>query len=392
MNELLLRAKNGATLDVPRQACQFEAANVRLAARGESDVEGRSFEMVATTGNPMAHWWWGSMVVDLAGIKFKEKLPALMDHDGRLRVGYTESISVEKGVGLVAKGKLMEHSAPAQEIKADAKAGFPWQASVYLQTRKVQVLRDKEVADVNGFRFNGPGAILRETKLREVTFTALGADDETSATPLAGNFADEKVSAVILKDEGPMKLFLDPAPGGTSGGGATPSVPLAAYHGNPELLQSARDQAAAEERSRCSQIYASCDDGNRDLANRLVAEGVPIADALLQLAQNFRTRLASITNAPRPLSGNVIPLAAGNTAKLQPKATPDNKLSANRQEAEHLAEEVAELPDEERWTAEFNGSAKLRAEFDSLRVYLAFKKNEHRCRDFGARAEIGGER
>jgi hypothetical protein len=397
MNELLLQSKHGESLTIPRRACQFEVAELRLAkkdaAAGEAGAAAnRGFEMVATTGKPMPHWYWGKLVVDLSGIETKQKIPVLMDHDPQQRVGFTDEIAVEKQ-GLVARGQLMEHSDAAKSILADAGAGFDWQASVYLQTQKIQVLRKDESADVNGFRFEGPGAILRTSKLREVTFTALGADDETTATPLADNVAGEQVVAYIERGSMSEKTN-DPA---KAGGDKAPSAPKAAWAGQPEVLQQTRDEATAAERERCLSIYNSCCDGNRDLALSLIADGTPEPQALTQLNQDLREKLAAALSAPKPTRGAAA-LAGGNTNKLAPRATPDTKASADKQAADDAKAaadaELAAMPDgEAKWKREFALSAALQAEFEEEKFYLAFRKHAHRTRDFGrpSAAKHGGD-
>ena len=63
--------------------------------------------------------------------------------------------------------------------------GFPWQASVYVPPKAIERLEEGQTATVNGRTITGPGHVFRESSLREVTFTSLGADENTHAHALS---------------------------------------------------------------------------------------------------------------------------------------------------------------------------------------------------------------
>ena len=200
MHDTIRNAGAGDTVAVPRRALflRDSTSEVQLAAPG--DEQPRTFSMVALTGKPLSHWYFGTLAIDLAGVRMKQRLPVLKDHNTEERLGYTTAMRNEPGRGIVAEGRLLQRSPAAQQVLADSADGFPWQASTYLQASKMQRLAEGQSDQVNGYTVEGPATIFRESTLREVTFTALGVDDDTSATPLSANGADEEV-AVLLTAE-----------------------------------------------------------------------------------------------------------------------------------------------------------------------------------------------
>jgi len=178
------------TKSVPAAACRFRTG-VRLdmppAGTGGATAKDRTFSMLANTGKVLAHGFWGNLGIDLDGVKFKGSLPALLDHDPAQRVGFTTKVERTEA-GLVASGKMLtnEH---AQTILQDSDEGFPWQASVMLEPVRIEEIPAGQTATVNGQAIAGPGHVLRESVLREVTFCTLGADDDTSAATLASDGA-----------------------------------------------------------------------------------------------------------------------------------------------------------------------------------------------------------
>lgn len=200
MNDTIRNAGAGDTVAVPRRALflRDSTSEVQLAAPG--DEQPRTFSMVALTGKPLAHWYFGTLAIDLAGVRMKQRLPVLKDHNTEERLGYTTAMRNEPGRGIVAEGRLLQRSPAAQQVLADSADGFPWQASTYLQASKMQRLAEGQSDQVNGYTVDGPATIFRESTLREVTFTALGVDDDTSATPLSATGADDEVAVLLTAD------------------------------------------------------------------------------------------------------------------------------------------------------------------------------------------------
>jgi len=157
-----------------------------VAAKGDDAKDGalspRKFGMVAYTGGPMRLAGWPHpVVVDLAGMQVSAKSrPILKDHNPSLIVGHTDSVRVE-GSQLLVSGVVSGAGAVAREIVESSVAGFPWQASLGASAENVETVPKGRSAQANGRTFDGPVQVVRRSRLGEVSFVALGADDDTSA-------------------------------------------------------------------------------------------------------------------------------------------------------------------------------------------------------------------
>lgn len=380
----LLQLRDGATVDIPREACEFLAEGLELRAPIGQQRAAR-FEMVANTGKEMPHWWFRKMVVELKGVKHRQKLPVLKDHDPDQRIGYTESISLDEKRGLIAEGRMLSTEL-AEQVRAEAAEGFPWQASVHLQISKLQVLRDGEEAEVNSRTFRGPGAIIRQSTLREVTFTALGADDETSAQPLSRNGAGTSVTATVSLKGGQTMSDTDEGQQPDQNTAAKPKAPQrkgagGAWTQADEAARQARLSATEEERQRVLQILRSVSPEHQlELALELIEDGTASNEALLRVNQDLVEQLQLRGSMPKPSSTKS--LARGNTRVA---------VETPAEDAEEDAQLAAMEDGEEKWQAQWKQDASLRKEFgDDEKVWLAFKRNEWRSRSYREAKQFAG--
>ena len=157
-----------------------------VAAKEDDATDGspspRRFGMVAYTGGAMRLAGWPHpVIVDLAGMQVSAKSrPILKDHNPSLIVGHTDSVRVE-GSRLRVAGVVSGTGAVAREIVESSAAGFPWQASLGASAENVETVPKGRRARANGRTFEGPVQVVRRSRLGEVSFVALGADDDTSA-------------------------------------------------------------------------------------------------------------------------------------------------------------------------------------------------------------------
>ncbi|TWU19859.1 phage major capsid protein [Allorhodopirellula heiligendammensis] len=171
-----------------------DAATITLAA-AETPEEGkpslRKFSMTAYTGGVMRLGGWPyPVVVDLAGMRVTRKSrPILKDHDRGSIVGHTDDIAITDK-SLEVAGVISGVGATAQEVIATSENGFPWQASLGASADKVVFIPEGKTANVNSREFKGPVYVARKSTLGEVSFVALGADDDTEARVAAGNYAE----------------------------------------------------------------------------------------------------------------------------------------------------------------------------------------------------------
>lgn len=161
------------------------------AAPGENAAANlRRFSMVAYTGGPMVLAGWPHpVVVDLAGMQVAgggmKSRPILKDHNRSLIVGHTDAVKVE-GSQLLVSGVISGAGPVAREIVESSRNGFPWQASLGAVAGQMEYVPKGRKASANGREFDGPVLIARRSTLGEVSFVALGADDNTSAAVAAG--------------------------------------------------------------------------------------------------------------------------------------------------------------------------------------------------------------
>ena len=178
-----------------RIVCE-DASSISLQA-AEAAEEGkpalRKFSMVAYTGGAMRLGGWPyPVVVDLAGMRVTRKArPILKDHDRASIVGHTDDIMVGDS-RLEVAGVISGVGNTAQEVIATCENGFPWQASLGANADKVVFIPEGKTANANNREFKGPVYIARKSTLGEVSFVALGADDDTEARIAAGQSGDDE--------------------------------------------------------------------------------------------------------------------------------------------------------------------------------------------------------
>ena len=153
-----------------------------LALSKDSD-EAPTFEMLAYTGAPI-HQGFTSLpiVVDLAGLKTDRKpnLPILLDHDGKKPVGHSTEIKNSQR-DLTVNGVISAVSEDAKNLIQATANGLPYEASIGARVISYKELKDGQKKEVNGRIISGPALIASKSVLKEISFVALGADDETTA-------------------------------------------------------------------------------------------------------------------------------------------------------------------------------------------------------------------
>ncbi|WP_149495375.1 phage major capsid protein [Roseiconus lacunae] len=191
LNPKPLEAESESVPSSLRIVCD-DAATITLAA-ADPPIEGddkpalRKFSMVAYTGGAMRLGGWPyPVVVDLAGLRVTRKSrPILKDHDRGSIVGHTDDIKISDR-SLEVAGVISGVGVTAQEVIATSENGFPWQASLGATADKVVFIPEGKTAKANGRDHSGPLYIARKSTLGEVSFVALGADDNTEARVAAG--------------------------------------------------------------------------------------------------------------------------------------------------------------------------------------------------------------
>ncbi len=158
--------------------------NVNQAEEGKKK---RTFTGVAYSGEVITdHWYWDRIIFDLDSMKIKGRIPALLDHSPRQRAGVINEHSINHQQGLVVSGDLMSNEF-GTEVARDSDDGFPWQMSVRIEPSSVEEIQADASVTVNGKVHQGPITVFRGGRIREVSFCALGADDNTNAVAASHN-------------------------------------------------------------------------------------------------------------------------------------------------------------------------------------------------------------
>ena len=168
------------TNEQPKDQFCFELGQFAV----EQSVEGkkkRTFSGIAYSGEPIVdHWYWDRIIFDLDSLQIKGRIPALLEHRTSQRAGAINSHSVSHEKGLEISGDLLSNEFGTQ-VAQDSDDGFPWQMSVRIEPSKTEEIAADQSVFVNGKNYQGPISVFRGGRIREVSFCALGADDNTSA-------------------------------------------------------------------------------------------------------------------------------------------------------------------------------------------------------------------
>jgi phage head maturation protease len=152
------------------------------------------FSIEAYTGSTIRQAWSREpVVIDLAGMDVKQKLPIVMGHDYSLEsiLGQTDAVRVEGG-RLFVEGEILASGEIAEKVIELAKAGYEWQASVGADIGKAVRMSADDTREINGQLQKGPVRIVTASSLREVSLVTLGADGATRVNIAADNSVQEE--------------------------------------------------------------------------------------------------------------------------------------------------------------------------------------------------------
>jgi phage major head subunit gpT-like protein len=263
-----------------------------LVAKEGEPAKRPSFSINGYTGSVMnVSGFYNPVVIDLAGLKAaRAKLPILLDHDSSQIVGQGEATI--DAAGLRISGTVTGDDGPSAKVVSHAKGGFEWQASIGATITRREFLEAGKKAIVNGREVSGPLLIAREAVAQEVSFVAIGADGQTSATvaaTLAGetdmNFEQWLAAKGYdpAKIEAGLKVALQAAFDAEVkiNAGTTPVTPVAPTQTStvaPVVINAAVSQpnVVAEmraEHARLAKIEALCGASHGEIKAKAIDEG-----------------------------------------------------------------------------------------------------------------------
>lgn len=183
---------------VPRSALTFAGSPLKFAdGEGEAD-KGLSVEILARSGAPLQHWYWGQVIHDMTGFTpAKPKLALDYCHDDGQIIGYTDSFAATPE-GLVCQGKLVSLGDDrAKEVYDKGKLGVPYEASIFFEPLSTEELMPGAKAEVNGQELIGPAVIFRKWSLRGLAVCPYGYDGKTETKfSAAGGEIEVSLTAV----------------------------------------------------------------------------------------------------------------------------------------------------------------------------------------------------
>ena len=163
----------------PNQYC-FQLGQLSVDAEQEGKKK-RTFSGTAYSGEVITdHWYWDRIIFDLDSMQLKGRIPALLEHRSSQRAGAINTHSISHQTGLTVSGDLMSNEFGTQ-VAQDSDDGFPWQMSVRIDPSAIEEIQAGLSVSVNGKSHQGPITVFRGGRIREVSFCALGADDNTNA-------------------------------------------------------------------------------------------------------------------------------------------------------------------------------------------------------------------
>lgn len=170
--------------EIPANAARLCVGTFEIGDNGEN-AKTAPLRMVARSGQPIEHWYWGRVVHDLSGMRLsKPRVVVDYCHDDEQIIGYLNRFSTESG-DLEVSGALVPYDRSddkATEIIFKSRAGIPYEASIdFRGPLRIEELDAGVSAEVNGYTFEGPGTIIREWPLRAVAVCPHGADENTES-------------------------------------------------------------------------------------------------------------------------------------------------------------------------------------------------------------------
>ena len=152
---------------------------------GDLQAEGKpnarpTFSILAYAGGPINVGFGRPVVIDVSGVRANQATPILLDHDSRQIVGQSSSVQIMDGQ-IRLDGRVMGEEDASKRVASLARDGFQWQASVGMSVSRYERVDENQTVKVNGREFSGPLLVARAARLGEVSFVAVGADENATA-------------------------------------------------------------------------------------------------------------------------------------------------------------------------------------------------------------------
>jgi len=339
----------------PQSACSFgEDCQISFI---EGEGKDYDLEIIGYSGKIIFnHWYWGNVAFDLEGIKFdKAKMPILEEHCRPTHLAFSKKQEINDAVRLYCQFLT---NARSQEIKQDMKEGFPMQASVHIIPLTIEYVKESASVKVNGQILTGPGAVFRQSRIREVSLCTLGADRNTKAA-VAAKETEEKVTFNVTETEKEIDIMEFEL---LTAEQLTEERPdLAA-----EMMASGVDKGEKETRELFNQFAEKFGDDPAFCLEQFKA-GVTIEEAVAAQNEKLKASNEELAKAAKE---------AKETAATTAKVDPARQEFSDKQTETNGGDGDTTLVGEAKWKDEFSKSEDLQGQFKTEEVYIAFKKHD----------------
>ncbi len=325
------------TKKVPAAALRIGLEPLKFAA-GDAPEGGEPNKfpllMRARGGQPLYHWYWGTVVHDMAGFKPDQPvIPVDWCHTDDL-MGRLDKFTPSND-GLDVEGYLLKvkEDDRVDEVKKKSDGGIPYQASIFFDPKSIEEVPAGSSTQVNGYTLAGPATIIRQWSLRGVAICPYGYDNQTNSKFSAGDAGEIEVPFTLTAMN---KTTTKPADGAPANTELTSST-------EPTSKPVDVAQFAKQAQEQCMDFVKRFGAEN---GSKWYGEGKPLSEALELHAADLQAKLTTketeITELQTRLAaakpGEASPVSLTDTEKSPPApgAAPMGKFA-------HLGEGAAKL-------------------------------------------------
>lgn len=203
------------TKKVPVSACRFDIGEFQMGDNGDN-AKSAPVKMIARTGDPINHWYWGKIIHDLDGMQLhKNRIAIDYCHSSFDTIGYLNKFDIESG-DLIVSGAItpMPDDYPqrdfGREVIFKSKSGVPYEASIdFSGPVSIEEIGEGHTVEVNGREFAGPGVVVRKWNLRSVAVCPYGADMNTE-TEFAEKGKTIEATVITCNEKGETEMSNKP--------------------------------------------------------------------------------------------------------------------------------------------------------------------------------------
>lgn len=314
----------------PQEAFRFKAAETLQLAQAADGAKVVPVTILARTPDVVDHWYFGPCIHDMAGARFKKKVPIDWCHWHDLNVGYADNIVADEKTGLTLSGKIisLRDDDMAAEIIGRGKLGVPYEFSIEAWVPwRLEFLAEGMTAECNGQTIEGPCLIFREWTFKGGGVCPFGVDGGTSTnfSPSGGrreSDAPRDVEFILFSEPNAMakqaattdtKQATDPPAEGQQ---------LSTDKQNPPAVSSPAEDPAKAFAAKLAQFTAKFGDVN---GSKWAAAGKSYEEALELHAAELSAQLKTQTEASgKKIEELEVKLAAVDKGELMPVSGGDS--------------------------------------------------------------------